>query len=485
MAKAIRLSFALLLLAGAALLILRPDPRNDLRAANEHFVAGRYYDALQAYKQLSLTLPAAQMRLGMVRAIRGEGEAAERALRAAMQRGLSSVDYHLVLLYLGQVLADRGRDALARQTWDLIDDCRSPEACALRGPARVLGGDLALRRGEYDSARASYTDAQSELLPVGWADLVLYRLALLRAEREPDPALESLTAPVAIPTSVDNPLLTPLLPSSTARDTAQLVAVLQAAPDERPQLLGQLYLSLGLYGLAERQFAQIDPNGPDAQAAAAYAAYTRYRAGDYAGGLMQLEQLVTRNPDDPRARTLLALAYLATEDSDAAREQIDTVAQLSPVDPNLHLAWASWYTARREYAEASLEYGQALAQAAPAERGSYALLGANFHLTTTFELCESGLPLAELAATTLPDNAGAWSTLAASRYHCAQFPAAVEAARRAEGLGAGAEATYYHGAALAALGNADQARSELIRTADLAPASIWRERAESTLAMLP
>lgn len=469
-------------MAGAAL-IARPDARDALRAADRLFVAGRYHEALAAYRPLDSMLPVAQLRLGMLRALRGEHAPAERALRAAMQRGLDPASYHLALLYLGRALADSGRDELAGRTWLLLEDCRTPAACALRAPGRVLAAEEAMRRGDYLAAEAGYEAALAEPLPVAWAGLAAYRLALLHAPDDPAAAWDALAAPPPRP-APDNPLAAPLLPEP--RDgPAQLAAVLRAPEGQRPQLLGQLYLGLGLYGLAEEQFVRVDPHGPEALSAAAYAAYTRWRAGDAQGGLARLEALVAAYPDEPRTRTLLALAYLDLDSSDAAREQIDTVARLRPGDPDVQLAWANWYAARREYDEASLAYGRALAQAPTGERGRYALLAANFHLASTYQLCERGLPLAELAAAALGAHAGAQTTLAAHRYHCGAFEGAVRAAQAARAAGAGPDAAYYLGASLAALGDASDARAALIAAADLAPASVWRRRAEIVLSYLP
>lgn len=474
---------AALVFGAALLLIAQPDPRDDLRAADRLFVAGRYHEALAAYGRLSPRLPAAQLRLGMVRALRGERPPAERAIRSAMQRGLAPADYHLALIYLGRTLADDGRAALAGRTWRLLEDCRDPAACAYRGPGRALAADEALRRGDYTAAAAGHRAALAMPMPPGWAEHSRYGLALLEAAEDPQGARAALAAPAA-PLAPADPLLAPLLPRADD-GPGQLAAVLVAQADQRPQLLGQLYVGLGLYGLAEGQFAQVDPHGPEALRAAAYAAYTRWRSGDTREGLSRLEALVAEHPDEPGVRMLLALAHLAADAGEESRAQIDAVARLSPADPDLQLAWASWYAARREYDQASAAYGRALAAAPRAQRGAYALLAARFHLATTYELCETGLPLAELAAAERPGDAAALSVVAAQRYHCRQFAGAVDAARAAQAAGAGPEAAYYLGAALAALGEREEARAALIRAADLAPASIWRERAEVTLSLLP
>jgi tetratricopeptide (TPR) repeat protein len=464
---------------------LPPGPHQNLRSADALFLSGRYYEALPAYQRIDAdTLPLAALRLGMLRLIRGEFRPAERAIRAAMQAGLAPADYQLALLYLGQTLVGDGRSGLAGQTWALMDDCRSPEACAYRAPAHVLLAEDALRRGDFTAAEADYSAALAVPLPQGWADLATYRLALLRAAHDPA-AASAMISPVAPrPNDTVDAFLAPLLPADSAWQ-GQLAAALTAQPEQsRPQLLGQLYLSQGLYGLAEAQFAQV-PAGTYARSAAVYAAYARWLADDRTNGLAQLEQIVAQRPDDPQARMILALAYLATDSSVAAYDQIDALAHLSPSDPDIHLAWANWYAASHDYPQASQEYALALEQARAEQRGRYALLGARFHLATTYELCISGMALAQAAVAALPSDSAAGTVLAAHQYYCDQPADAVASAQRAVESGGGAESVYYLGVALAALGQSDSARSALIRAADLAPASVWRERAETALALMP
>lgn len=468
------------LLLFALQLVARPDPRDALREADRLLYAGRYYEALAAYQPIADDLAEAQLRVGMVRVIRGERTPAERALRLALRRGLRPADEQLALIYLGRALGDAGRPDLAEDAWRPVATCADPAPCPYRAAALVLRSEAALLAGDTAAAAAGFTSALAAGLPPDWAALARYRLALIAAADDPRAALARLAA--APPQAAPAPLLAPLL--TQRPDEGQLIELLGAPPAQRPQLLGQLYLGQGLYRLAEAQFALVPLAGPDGVAAAAYAAYTRWRAGDQAGSRARLAALVAEHPGEPRARMLLALVSLTAADADAARMQIDTVAGLTPNDPAVDLAWANWYAARRDYAEAALSYQRALLAAPPAERGRYALLGAHFHLATTYDQCLAGLPLAELAAALLADSPDALGVLAALRYHCGQLPGALEAARAAQAAGAGAEAVYYEGVSLAELGAAE-ARSALIRAADLAPASIWRERAEAALDRLP
>ena len=478
----VRWLVALAVLGAALYLSFQPDPRDGLRAADRLFTSGRYHEALERYEALAPVLPLAQLRLGMVRTLRGERNAAERALYAALQRGLAPTDAALAHLYLGRALADAGRSDLAERRWQLLEPCRDQVACAYRAAARVLVATAALQRGDTQIAAAGYRAALTTPLPPGWAAACRYGLALLVAPDDAETA-RALLAEAAAELAPADALLAPLLPSA-GDGPSRLAAVLAAEPAQRPQLLGQFYLDLNLYGLAEAQFARVDPQGPHALSAAAYAAYARWRAGDAAAGQARLAALVAAHPDEPRIRSLLVLAYL-TSDAPAARDQLEALSRLSPGNPAVELVWASWYAAQHDYEQASLAYERALKAAAPAEQGSYALVAARFHLATTYELCALGLPRAELAAHELPDDATALTTVAAQRYYCGQFAAAAEAARTAQQLGAGSEASYYLGIALAALGEQEAARAALLRAADLAPASAWCRRAELALGRLP
>jgi len=155
---------------------------------------------------------------------------------------------------------------------------------------------------------------------------------------------------------------------------SQLTAALLAPAEQRPQLLGQLYLNAQLFGLAEAQFATVAPGSPSALAAATYAAYTRWIAGDRVEGLQRIQDLVAAHPTDARARALLALAYLSTHDTPGAQAQLEIVRAQAPRVPETHLAWAQWYTAHHDYVAADDEYRRAFNDAAPNERGRYALV---------------------------------------------------------------------------------------------------------------
>jgi tetratricopeptide (TPR) repeat protein len=158
---------------------------------------------------------------------------------------------------------------------------------------------------------------------------------------------------------------------------------------------------------------------------------------------------------------------------------------MAPRAPDTHLAWAQWYAARHDYITAADEYRRAFNDAPPPERGRYALAMAHFHIDTALHVCDIGIVAAEEAARLLPGEPRAWAALAAVRLNCGDPAGARDAAARAlAGAPADAEANYYLGRALAALGERTEARRALIQAADLAPASPWRARAETQLATL-
>jgi tetratricopeptide (TPR) repeat protein len=473
-------------LGQSARLVFRPDSQDDLRRLDAIFAAGRYHDALNAALALTWRDPGfapGWARLGMLRVIRDEQPLASQALGYAVGLGLTSRDSDLVRLYQARVATLAGQRDEAAQFWALVGE-RSP----LYPSRRVLEAESLLAAQDYAGAEATYRAALLPALTADWRALVHQRLAALRASSDPDGALDELAqigpglAPAQLP-ALDS-FTRPLLPRS-GPDPARLAIALRAAAPARSQLLGQIYLDAGWYALAETQFATVAPNSPGALASATYAAYTRWRAGERDEGRRRLEALVEAHPGEPRARALLALAYLADQDEAGAQSQLDTVRAMAPRAPDTHLAWAQWYAARHDYVTAADEYRRAFNDAPLGERGRYALALARFHVDTALHVCEIGLVAAEEAGRLLPDDPRAWATLASARLTCSDPSGARAAAEQALARAPNdAEATFYLGRALAALGERSEARRALIQAADLAPASPWRTRAETQLVTL-
>ena len=480
----------------------------SFQAAEELWRAGRYYEARAAYAHLVPDQPLAQLRLGMIYVLRGERGPAERAIRSAMQRGLSNADYQLALLYLGRALADDGRSELATRTWLLLEACHPAQVCRYRAVARLLTADLALTEGSYAQARIGLQAALAEPLPVAWAHYARYRLAILEAATDPQAALGLLAPPTdtnsewrmengacraALPDALNrqnrcemlnrswyepqsaiDPWLDPLLPT-VGHGPEELHRLLATPPEQRSQLLGQFYMAQGFPHLAEAQVAALSRDRT------LYAAVARWRTN---GNVQELEALATTYPDQWRMGLLLTMAYLKDNADAAATHQLEILAKTQPATAELELVRASWHLMRGEYEEAHQAYQRALDLAPVEHQGDYALLVARFHLSTTYELCSGGLRAAEIAARARPDDATTLSLLAAYRYYCDQPAAAAQAADVAWQAGAGAEAAYYLGLSLASLGERQAAREALIRAADQAPASAWRQRAELALMAL-
>jgi tetratricopeptide (TPR) repeat protein len=488
-----QLTLALAVLWQSARLVFRPDPQDSLRRLDGLFAAGSYHDALRAALDLTRRAPSfapGWARLGMLRTIRGEQTWASQALGYSVGLGLRGHNYDLARLYQGRGAMAAGQRDEAAQFWRLVG-----EPSTLYRLRRVLEAESLLAAQDYAGAEATYRAAllpvesrAATALPPDWRALAQARLAALRASSDPAAALAelaqigALAVPGPLPSS--DGLTRPLLPAS-GPNPQRLAAALGAPPAQRAQLLGQIYLDAGWYVLAEVQFAAIAPNSPGALAATTYAAYTRWRAGARDEGRRQLEALVVVRPDDPRARALLALTYLADQDEEAARAQLDAVRAMAPRAPDTHLAWAQWYAARHDYVTAADEYRRAFNDAPPAERGRYALAMARFHVDTALHVCDVGIVAAEESARLLPDEPRAWAVLAAARLGCGEPAGARDAAAQALARApTDAEANYYLGRALAALGERTEARRALIQAADVAPASPWRARAETQLARL-
>jgi Flp pilus assembly protein TadD len=482
--RIVRAVFVLALLVTAARLTFRPDPHDALRQADALFAAGRYYEAFHAYHALATHTPdfaPARLRLAMTLVVRGEGSAASREFGWALKLGLNDAAMMLARLYQGRMAADMGYADEAARMWAQI-----PPSSALYGLRLALEAEERLRRDDYAGAEAGYRAALAAGLPESWRRSAYARIAALRAGYDPTSAWEDLrraTAASRDPLPAEQPLAAPLRPSPRP-DAAQIAAILASDEAIRPQLLGQVYLDAGWTALAETQFDVARKRGALAQPAEAYIAYAHLLNGDYAVAMTRLRDLVATAPDDPRPHIVLALAYLAAQDASAAFAEIREARRLAPDDPDVLLALGEWHAAQRDYVAAAAAYAEALRLAPLERRGVYALTQAQYHLRTSLQVCDRGLPAAAEAVAWLPGNAQAWSALAQARLVCGDATGSRDAAAQASRLDpASPEAAYHYGRALAALGDRTAARDALIRAADLAPASEWRVRAEAQMAV--
>ncbi len=463
-----------LVVGSAAALVLRPDPRDRLRQADHLFAAGRYRAALAAYSDLAAALSEASLRRGIVLTLRAEIDPARRALIAAIKAGLRPRDYQIALLYLGQLAALEDDLTTARRTWAMLADC-APDLCAIRD---VLLASADLRSGDIEAASVRYQSLAREQLAGDWAEAAISWQTMLSVLRDPTSAP---TLPPTTTHAVSDPLLRPLAP--LAPDRATLAAALQSDAAARPQLLGQLALDLGYEQAALAFFAQVDPGGPHALAAAIYRAYAHLRLGDQEQGIEQLEHLAVAHPADPRIGPLLTLAYLTTGDLTTAAARIQRLRAAGAGGPAIELAAAGVALAARDFVAAADAYEQAVIAAPVADRARYVTLAARFHLDSGFERCTNGLQAAQAAASLLPADPNVLTILAGTRYYCGDPTGAISAAEAALAAGAGVEARFYYGMALGMSGQIAASRAALEAVADLAPASIWRQRAETALTL--
>lgn len=449
-----------------------------LQAADTLFSNGQYHEALASYQQLAHTRPSAllNLRIGMLHTIRGEARPAQIALATALDQGLSGDDYALARLYQGALAARVPGYGDPAALWE-----RVPASSTIAAVRSALLGDYWLRNGNLQQAAAHFQAAIG--LPEPWMRFAQQRLELIAALNQP---LDQLPVPSAQPAS--QPVLQLTLPLLTTLDqhAEEIRLALTAQGDQRQLALGQVLVTLGLPHLAITHFAAVPADSDAAIAAQAGLAYATWLTGDQATGMQQLRDLVNQNPDDARARALLALIALSLADKETARAQLEIIRATAPGEPATHLAWGQWYMAQADYLAAGAALRRALDRAAPEERGTYALHLARFHLESDLLVCEQGLPAAETATTSLQAAASAWAVLAQARLACGDPAGALAAANQAYQRNPhDPEALFQLGQALAASGNLAQARTMLIAAADAAPASPWQRRAELRLAELP
>lgn len=472
----------ILLLSIGVFFTLRTRPIDALEQADTLFSAGHYHAALASYRAIPNShkrYPQALAHQGMLHTMRAELAKADELLSRAVGQGLDEQTLELVRLHQGAIALHSQRPQEAQRLWALI-----PANSALSPHILVLQAEQQLWASDPASAEQNYRQALSIGLPADWAKLVHTRLALLRASSDPVTARSELDQAATMmqeqASTKPIPFLLPLLPDAQPHDT-QIQTALDAPAEQHALLLGQLYLNAGLYTMAEAQFQRIEPDSAQAIPAAAFAAYTRWRAGDRAGGLEQLQALVERAPDETHVRTLLALVALDINDKQETQAQLDTIRSLAPNAASTALAWGQWHASQRDYVEASRLYTEALQRASPQERGLYALHLARFNLATAWQLCEQGLPAAE-EAVARNSSVEALVLLSQIRLGCGNNGGAWIAANRALALDPNnPEALYRAGLAMLRLGKQPDAYELLVRAADAQPGGVWRERAESQI----
>lgn len=474
----------LAILAQALRFTFSSDTQSQLRSFDQLFIQEQYYQALQFVRTSPTPYePVIWARKGMLHSLRNEPSLANQSFAVALRSGLSGLEYDLLRLYQGYNSWKRGYQDEARNAWDQID-----RRSALTGLRLVLEAEVSLNQQDFVRAERELRQALTYPLPVDWFRFTHQRLALLRASSDLVSALNELQLSESKPTEPASghyfQLAQALLPHSSLTST-QLRNILEAPAEQRAQLLGQTYLELAWYPLAELQFAAIPESSPLWFSAVSYLAYTQWQIGASDESISQLSKLMESYPEDPRPRALLALIQLSASQEDEARIQLNLVRTMAPYEPDTFLAWAQWHSVKREYTQAAQAYENARTRAAPAERLKYSIAQIRFHLNTNTSVCSTALQVAEEAATLEQQNSDVWTLLAQVQLACKQTQQALYSSQQALRLNnKHAEAYFYQGEALISLKQRDAARASLIQAANLAPSSIWRNRAEELLQQL-
>lgn len=480
MLRSLLLLPGLLMIALAAVLILRPDPLPvAVREADALWQAERIGEARRVFRALDRAdAPAiVDLRLAQIALLRGECPQAQLHAAQALGQPLRRDDAAIAHLVAGQCAALHGDAGHAEAEWRSVDR-RSPFAPL----ADVLRAERALVEGRTTDAIGFLEAARAKPLPEPWSALVRVRIA--QALSEPGTAVLSLQA-IAAPLPPPSADTRPFFPISTAEIEqwrGQLIGIAEQPDDDRALLMGQHLLDAKLYRLAIVQFERVPFDGPNGVLAQAQAAFARWQLGQTAAAADQLRELAAAAPDEPVVATLFAVVATQSGALDAADAALNAAEKAHPLDPAIALVRSDLLAARRDYPAAVAERRRARDLAQPEVKARYAVAFAQQHLDLTYNVCSNGISAARDATTIAPGDAATWQVLAATLYHCRQYSGAAEAALQGIGLASdNAALQFYAGAALWNSGDRDAARRHLLRAADLDPAGAWRERAEGAV----
>jgi len=465
---------------GGAALVPRLVAATPLRIADQLWRDERATEAWALYTDLheaDALPPYAQLRLAGLALERGACGDAELLAVPMLQQPAAADDAALAHLIRAECALKRNAPQRAGAEWNAI--AGSPTGFAL---AQVVQGEHALRSGDLPAATKHLETALRNPLPPPWTAFAHLRLA--QASSDPAAAAHHVAAiPATLPAA--DPATRPLLPlrlHELAAQAASLRAVLAAPAADQDQLRGQVLLDAGLWQLAAAHWDRLAQHDGDDPRAPAYAAYARYQLGERRNATLALRALGQRFPGDPFIATLRATFVLGTGDANTARIFIERAEAEHGRDPALALVRSDILAAQRRYADALAERRRARDIAPPAQRARYALALAQQHVDLAYNLCDEGIAAAQDATTLAPNDAQAWHTLAAAQRHCRRYADALTAAQQGLTLAPDDPALhFYAGAALWETDQRDQGRVYLLRAADLAPASTWRERAEDIL----
>jgi tetratricopeptide (TPR) repeat protein len=381
--------------AGLAILLLRLTPVpaglvESVRRARAAYQSDRYQEASAAYRDAYAYQPwSTELLTDLVRAsvLGGDHAGAVRYLeQLAAKRPLGPEEISL----LGTALVGQGQVDEAIALWEQARDEGAVEASTL---AQL--GDIYVSRKQWRQASevlatvARFAPSDAELL---------YRLGLIQALDEPDWAAVTLSQAAA---------LTP----DKAGELGPLRETLDRWPDDTPDLyyarLGIAYLGLDELPLAEEALTRSIAYNPMYGESLAYLGYVRARAGEPALGATR--QAMAVDPESPTVLTLAGLTYKQLGRIYDARAIFEQAYELDPTNPVLAVEIAATHRADLGYQWAELWMKEAVRLAPNDPR--IKLLLAQFYVDEEYKVAESGLPLAQEVAVSMPDNAAAHDTL--------------------------------------------------------------------------
>jgi tetratricopeptide (TPR) repeat protein len=435
----------------------------DLRAIRS------YSAAIEAYERLARLVPGDPAPLQSIGDIYlaqhrwlPAADAFNRALACRPDGGPAAAG--LAAAYWGQ------GDARQAVTWwekALQDDPQLAEA-----RLRLAVADLQLeRRPEAEvNLRAilqssGTSQAAGSSSPEIVASAQLY-LAMLLALDDPDQARRQLATPPEAPPAIlanRDYLLTVLDRLGTA-----------GSPAEAARLLGLAYVQLGQWSLAcqalERALAF---DGTDAEALA-FLGHAEAQLGRPA--LLHLQAAVAARPAWSTGHYLLGLYYRQQQSYDLAAAELATGLEQEPGNAQAWLDLARVYVSSSRYADAEEALRKAV-ETAPHELAfQLALVG--FYAEHSFQVIEGGLPAAENAARSAPDNPQLRDWLGWLYLLAGDAPRARLHLMSALQLDSGRAGTYYHlGVLYKISGQQEAAQLAFRRAVDLDGEGWYRERA--------
>lgn len=375
------LSLGLILLAPTA---ERLHLKQIVQEADSAFLAGDYALASVQY-QAAFRYQPTQMRFfrrrleadllaGNFEAVLVEIQSADRA------RALTTEEYRFLIRSL--VGLGRIEDAVA--AW------REAGAAGQRDPALLAAlVDSFVQEETWDQANLILL-ALVEAEPANAE--YRYRLGLIQALDQPDPALLTLTQLIA-----DNPVY--------AQRTGDLLATVRQRSEQPLEAyytrLGIAYLGLDELTLARESFRRAFAYNARFAEALAYFAYTNSLIGE--PSVAAIQHAISLEPNNPTVLYLAGLTWQRLDRPVNARIWLERAYDIDPSNPALSVEIASTHRleGEREFAEVWMKEAVRLGGSDP----RFAILLLQFYVDDEYKIEEEALPLALALASEYPENA--------------------------------------------------------------------------------